>query len=86
MTDASLANLIAYSAQVLIVVATAAFAAGVVRMPMARARVAYWRLIVAVCLALPLLAQPADRVVFTSESAGDVDDACCRRRHWRGAT
>ncbi len=72
MTDASLANLIAYSAQVLIVVATAAFAAGVVRMPMARARVAYWRLIVAACLALPLLAQPADRVVFTTESAGDA--------------
>ena len=72
MTGASLANLIAYSAQVLIVVATAAFAAGVVRMPMARARVAYWRLIVAACLALPLLAQPADRVVFTTESAGDV--------------
>ena len=72
MTDANLANLIAYSAQVLIVVATAAFAAGVVRMPMARARVAYWRLIVAACLALPLLAQPADRVVFTSESAGDA--------------
>jgi protein TonB len=72
VTDANLANLIVYSAQVLIVVATAACAAGVVRLPMARARVAYWRLIVALCLALPFLAQPADRVVFIEESAGNV--------------
>ena len=72
MTDASLANLIAYSGRVLIVVAAAAGAAAAVRMPMARARVAYWRLVFALCLVLPFLAQPAARVVFIAESAGDV--------------
>ena len=72
MTDAGLANLIAFSGQALIVVALAACAAGAVRMPLARARVAYWRLIVAVCVALPFLGQPADRVVFVAESAGSV--------------
>jgi protein TonB len=72
VTDASLANLAAYSAQVLIVVASGALAATLVRLPMARARVAYWRLIVAACLALPLLAQPAERVVLVAQSASDA--------------
>jgi TonB family protein len=70
VTDASLANLIAYSAQVLIVVAAGALGAVIVRLPIARARVAYWRLIIAACLALPLIAQPVDDIVFTAEPAG----------------
>ncbi len=72
MTDASLANLIGYSAQVLIVVAAGALGAVIVRLPIARARVAHWRLIIAACLALPLIAQPVDDIVFTAEPAGNA--------------
>ena len=69
MTDAALANVITYSAQVLFVVAAAAVAALLVRLPMARARVAYWRLVLAACLALPLLTRPADRIVFVAPAS-----------------
>jgi TonB family protein len=72
VTDATLANLVAYSAQVLIVVAAGALAAALVRLPMARARIVYWRLILAACFALPLLARPADRIVFVAGPRVDV--------------
>ena len=69
MTAAALANLIAYSAQVLIVVAAGAVSALLIRLPNARGRLAYWRLVLAVCLAVPLLALPIDRIVFVPQSA-----------------
>ena len=72
MTDAGLANLVAYSAQVLIVVAAGALAATLIRLPMARVRVAYWRVVVALCLTLPLLTRPADQVVFVAPPSAAV--------------
>jgi TonB family protein len=64
------ANLAAYSAQIVIVVAAASAAAALVRVPTPRIRVGYWRLVVAVCLALPLMAAlPADVVFVTAPTA-----------------
>ncbi len=73
MTPSSLWNLAAYGGQLLVVVAVAAIALRLVRLPHAGARLAYWQTVVAICLALPWLprpalpAAPAGAMVTTSE-------------------
>jgi TonB family protein len=64
LIDLTIGNLVAYSAQVLVVVAAGAAAARVIRMPAARVRLVYWRAIAAVCLLLPLLPPPGDVVLI----------------------
>jgi protein TonB len=72
VTDANLVNLIAYGAQVLIVVSAGAIGVLIVRLPGARARLAYWRLIVAMCLTLPVLTPPMESIVLMPEPVTDI--------------
>jgi TonB family protein len=64
VTELSVGNLITYSAQVMLVVSAAAVGAHLVRLPFARARLVYWRLIVVACLILPLFPVLSADVVF----------------------
>jgi bla regulator protein BlaR1 len=52
-------NLVLYSLQVACIVAIAAIGAGLCRVRLARVRLAYWRLVVAVCIAIPFLSRVA---------------------------
>jgi TonB family protein len=52
-------NLILYSLQITCVVGIAAVAASALRVRLARVRVAYWRLVVTTCIALPVLSRVA---------------------------
>src|SRR5262245_11279750 len=56
MIDSSFSNLVIYSAQILVLVGTAAAAASLLKPRTARLRFAYWRGVVLACLALPPLA------------------------------
>jgi bla regulator protein BlaR1 len=49
----STANILIYSAQMLVLISAAAVAAAIFRLPLARARLAYWRAVVVACLVLP---------------------------------
>ena len=55
MTSAAVPNLFAWTAQVAIVVAAAALAARLLHVDAAGARYTRWRLVLLVCLALPVL-------------------------------
>jgi hypothetical protein len=46
-------NIVIYSAQILVLISAAAIGAVIFRLPLARARLAYWRVVVVTCLALP---------------------------------
>jgi TonB family protein len=46
-------NILIYSVQILVLIATAAIGAAIFRLPLARARLAYWRVVVVACLILP---------------------------------
>ena len=70
--DLTVGNLIGYSAQVLVVVATGAMGALCLRTAAARARLACWRGIVVVCLVLPLFPTRISHVVFTEPAALQV--------------
>ena len=75
-------NLVLYSLQIACIVAIAAIGASLCRVPLARVRLAYWRLVVAVCLAIPFLPRVAplaireggpavaSRVAFSTISGG----------------
>src|ERR1700733_2252328 len=49
----STTNILIYSAQMLVLISAAAIAAAIFRLPLARARLAYWRGVVVACLLLP---------------------------------
>jgi TonB family protein len=49
----STTNILIYSAQILVLISAAAIGAAIFRLPLARARLAYWRVVVGVCLVLP---------------------------------
>jgi TonB family protein len=66
--DLTIGNLVAYSAQVLVVVAAGAAGARVVRMP-ARVRLVFWRSIAAACLLLPLVPPTPSDVVLVDPIA-----------------
>ena len=68
MLEISIANLTAHAAQILIVVALAAAASRLLDVPVARVRLAYWRAVVILCVALPLLSfvHPSSTKVSTS--------------------
>lgn len=75
-------NLVLYSLQVACIVAIAAIGASLCRVRLARVRLAYWRLVVAVCIAIPFLSRVAphaareeyrnvaSRVAFSTISSG----------------
>ncbi|MFB3825797.1 MAG: TonB family protein [Bryobacteraceae bacterium] len=63
MTDLAFRNLLAYNAQLMVVAAAGALASRLFRMRHAGVRLAYWRLLLAVCLALPLMQPWAGSVV-----------------------
>jgi TonB family protein len=46
-------NILIYSAQILVLISAAAIGAAIFRLPLARARLAYWRVVVVACLLLP---------------------------------
>src|SRR5580704_11208448 len=46
-------NILIYSAQMLVLIGAAAIGAAIFRLPLARARLAYWRVVVGACLVLP---------------------------------
>jgi cell shape-determining protein MreD len=46
-------NILIYSAQILVLISAAAIGAAIFRLPLARARLAYWRVVVVACLVLP---------------------------------
>jgi TonB family protein len=49
----STTNILIYSAQILVLIGAAAIGAAIFRLPLARARLAYWRVVVVTCLVLP---------------------------------
>jgi len=49
----STTNILIYSAQILVLISAAAIGAAIFRLPLARARLAYWRVVVVACLILP---------------------------------
>jgi TonB family protein len=49
----STTNILIYSAQILVLIGAAAIGAVIFRLPLASARLAYWRLVVVACLVLP---------------------------------
>ena len=49
----STTNILIYSAQILVLIGAAAVGAAIFRLPLARARLAYWRVVVVACLILP---------------------------------
>ena len=56
-------NLVLYSLQIACIVAIAAIGASLCRVPLARVRLAYWRLVVAVCIAIPFLSRVAPHAI-----------------------
>jgi TonB family protein len=46
-------NILIYSAQILVLIGAAAIGAAIFQLPLARARLAYWRVVVVACLVLP---------------------------------
>src|ERR1700681_1237992 len=49
----STTNILIYSVQILVLISAAAIGAATFRLPLARARLAYWRVVVIACLVLP---------------------------------
>lgn len=72
MTELSVGNLVTYSAQVMVVVALGAAGASLFRLPRARARLVYWRLIIVACLMLPFFPAQSVDVVFVEPVALDA--------------
>lgn len=70
MIELSAWNLAAYSGQMLVVIAGAAVAWRVARPALASLRLAYWRLVVAACLALPIL--PVATGYWSTADGGSV--------------
>src|SRR5436189_4134164 len=78
MIELSLSNVAIYAAQVLIVVATAEACLRLTRLVEPRTRLAYWRTVIVVCFALPLVANtrpsevqiPAQAIAATNTLSG----------------
>jgi len=65
----STANILIYSAQILLLICGAAIGALIFRLPLARARLAYWRVVVVTCLVLPWVSD----LMSTKEVCGSPD-------------
>jgi hypothetical protein len=69
VTDLSWANFVAYNAQILLVVAAAAIGVRLFGVPIARARLTYWRGVLFTCLILPFFPMQTLDVAFVEVPA-----------------